>query len=129
VLTLTPAATGASNVFFYSNLALNTTNVSAGTYSLCAEMSAGPHTRYLYAPEMVQIISPPPTMTISISQSGSRQLNIGINGTAGQTIVLQSSTNLVDWTAVGTNALTTSLWNYTNGLPGGPKFYRAMVLQ
>ena len=50
-----------------------------------------------------------------------------MNGISGQTIVLQSSPDLRNWQSLTTNTLTSSRWTYTNNLPAGQQFYRAVL--
>ena len=59
------------------------------------------------------------------------QFRIGVNGVAGQTIVLQDSTNLQAWLPLATNTLATSRWLYTNSLSASPgqRFYRGLLSQ
>src|SRR5262249_42719463 len=88
------------------------TNAAPGFHSLLAVINNGSQTRYLYAPEMVQVIAiPAPVLDITLISSG--QLRIGVNGQTNQTIVLESSSNFSGWQPVATNMLTTSRWNYT----------------
>ena len=105
---------------------LLTTNAAPGPHWLLATINNGNQTRYLYAPEMLQVIAPP---VLDIAQIGIGQFRIGINGQTNQTIVLEGSTNLSSWQPLATNALTTSRWNYTNNSPGGAFvfFYRARI--
>jgi hypothetical protein len=52
---------------------------------------------------------------------------VQILGTANQTTVLQTSTNLIDWTSVATNSLADGTWNFTD--TDGPKpqqYYRVI---
>jgi hypothetical protein len=129
VLTVQPPATGTGSVYYYSTLALNTTNVPAGTYAVYAKISDGTHTRYLYTPELVQITSMVQPPILGIQKSGNDQVSITINGVSGQKIILQSSANLNIWTPIATNTLTTSSWIYTNTAPSNQQFYRATFSQ
>jgi hypothetical protein len=50
-----------------------------------------------------------------------------LNGTIGQILVLQSSTNLFQWVPLVTNTMTSSMVNFTNSTTNFPnKFYRGM---
>lgn len=51
------------------------------------------------------------------------------NMPAGQTVVLQSSPDLQTWTALATNTLTISRWDFTNTPPSisGTRYYRGML--
>jgi len=104
------------------------TNASPGWHSLLAEISGGGRTRYLYAPERVQVTpNQPPTM--DIARINSSQVRVGVDGLPTQTIILQSSTDLFVWQSLATNIFSSTRWVYTNNVPGGSsgQFYRAML--
>lgn len=120
-------ATGAESVYDDSNLALATTNVAPGIYAVYGKISDGVHSRYLYAPELIQIISSRQPPALDIAPLDTNQFRIGVNGIAGQTIVLQVSTNLQTWLPVATNTLAGARWTYTNNVPGAAQFYRVVL--
>lgn len=129
VLSLQPAATGTGSVFYYSNLGLPTTNVTPGVYAIFATITDGKHTRYLYAPELVQITSSLQPPTLEFTKSIGTQFVIAVNGVSDQVIELQSSQDLHTWLPLATNTLSTGSWNYTNSTTiFSRQFYRAVLL-
>jgi hypothetical protein len=122
--------TGADYVSYATvSLTLDATNVTPGYHALYGKIAGGGRTRYLYAPELVQVISSRQPPTLDIAKLNASQFRIGVNGVAGQTIVLQDSTNLTTWLPLATNTLADSRWTYTNTPPGSPgqRFYRAVL--
>ena len=126
-----PPATGSNAVYHYSNLGLATTKVTPGRYSIYVSISDGTHTRYLYAPEPLTVASSLQKPVLAISQFGAGRFRINVSGVTGQTIVLQTSANLMNWLPLATNTLTSAAWILTNSPPPGldTRFYRAMLAQ
>jgi hypothetical protein len=104
------------------------TNATPGLHWLLAVINNGGQIRYLYSPELVQVIGNPAPV-LDIAQIGAGQFRIGVNGQTNQTIVLESSSNFSSWQPLATNTLTASRWNYTNSPASGTSmlFYRARL--
>jgi hypothetical protein len=107
---------------------LTATNIAPGIYSIYGKVSDGTHIRYLYAPELVEVVvSRQPPMVGILELLGSKL--VSINGIPGQTVVLQSSTDLSAWIPVATNSLASGRWDYV--VPTAPnrshEFYRAVL--
>lgn len=73
-------------------------------------------------------IQPSPMPTIDIIGRAT-ELEIGVNGVPGQSIVIQASPDLRNWQSLVTNSLSTTRWVYTNTTFTGstPEFYRAVL--
>jgi hypothetical protein len=123
------ASTGTNQVLNTNLNLFSTSAVPPGTYALFAKVADSFHTRYLYASQKVIISanSQPPSLTNVRLQGGQFQLTI--NGIPGQTIILQASTNLLQWIPLQTNLLsTTSVTNFdSTTLPN--RYYRAALVR
>src|SRR5207247_8718990 len=76
---------GASAVsLLTTNITLHASNAAPGWHTFFATITAAGRTRYLYAPEWVQVIGFPPTL--DITRLSASQFRIAVNGLAGQTI-------------------------------------------
>lgn len=119
---------GASSVSFATtNLLLAASNATPGLHTFFARISGSEHARFRYAPETVQIITPQLPPTLGINQLSATRFRIVVNGLPGQTLVLESSENLLAWQPLATNTLSGGQWVYTNTVTGGEplRFFRA----
>src|SRR6478736_7147867 len=105
--------TGAGFInFSTTNLTLAATNVTPGNYTVLATITGGGHTRHLYAPEAVDVIAPRQRPTLDIVKLNATQYRIGVNGEVGQTVILQSSSDLQTWTTLVTSTLAATRWGF-----------------
>ena len=121
---------GASSVSYaIVSLALDATNAAPGYHALYAKITGGGRLRYLYAPELVRVISSRQPPTLDIAKANASQFRIGVNGLAGQTIVVQNSSNVQVWVPFATNTLATNRWVFTNSPASGTsrQFFRAVL--
>ena len=120
---------GASSVSFATtNILLAASNTAPGLHRFFAKITGGGRSRLLYAPEPIQIVAPQLPPTLAISRISSVQFQIVVNGSPGQTLVLEDSTDLINWLPLATNTLAGSQWFYTNSSAGAlePRFFRAL---
>jgi len=122
--------TGAGSVgFSATNLLLTATNVVPGPYSVLGKLTAGAQSRFLYAPQSVQVLAPSAPPTLDIVKLTATNFRIGVNAQSGQTVVLESSPDLQSWLPLATNVMTSARWDYTNSPAPGleANYYRALT--
>jgi hypothetical protein len=109
--------------------AFNLTNATPGMHMLLGVMNAGGRTRYLYAPESVQVTASEQPPTLDITELTTSQFRLEVHGQAGQTLVLQAAPDLVNWQSIATNTLSSNTWFLTNSQPSAVSrlFYRARL--
>lgn len=123
-----PGTGGSSVALGITSVPMYATNASPGWHTIFASITAGTQTRYLYAPEPILVVAPPPPPTLDITCLSASQVCIGVNGSAGQTVVIQTSSDLITWYSQATNTLVSARWVLTNSPPAGvPMFYRALL--
>ncbi|HSU56167.1 MAG TPA: hypothetical protein VLT36_19065, partial [Candidatus Dormibacteraeota bacterium] len=128
---LTVPGTGTDVKLASSSFPLVSSNATPGWHSIFAVMTAAGHSRFMYAPEKVLVIATqslqPPTLDIGPINGSS--VRVGINAVVGQTIVLQTSSNLLNWQSIATNTLSSTRWNVTNHTPAGMSsmFFRGLL--
>jgi hypothetical protein len=120
--------TGAGSVYI-RNVSLSTSNTPPGTYAVYALISDPGHARYLYAPERVQVLPSQQQPSLELAALTPSQIEIGVNGASGQTVVLQESTDLRNWLSFATNTLSAGRWIHTNNSPANfsAQFFRALI--
>jgi hypothetical protein len=124
------SGTGTNNVFFNStNLALNPVATPPGTYSLFARISDGTHARYLYAPETLTVNPSRQAPVLLAPGFQGNQFGFTISGFPGQIVIIQASTNLVQWDSLATNTLTGTTFIFTDETSTGmaQRYYRAAL--
>lgn len=121
--------TGASSVISgTADFTVNPTNASPGTHALFAKITAGGRTRYLYAPEILTVVSSLRPTRLGIEHENSRQVHVEVTGVPGQRFVLQSSQDFQNWQPLATNWLATNTWSYIIANPVvSPRFYRTIL--
>ncbi len=89
-------------------------NATVGWHAVYAKITGGGRTRYLYAPEYVQVIPSfdPPDVDITSVTAGGAQVRV--SGQAGQVVVLETSGDLVSWQPFVTNRLESAQWTVTD---------------
>lgn len=111
------------------SVGLDPAKAPLGRHALCVAVTAAGRTRHLYAPETVEVLPSlqPPTLDLATAAPG--ELHVGVNALPGQTVVLQSSTNLTEWFALATNTLTSHRWTHVDApaTAAPPRFYRALL--
>ena len=72
------------------------------------------------------VAAPPPPVLKAGSLVGTNTFDLWVNGQAGQSYVLQSTTNFINWSPIQTNTLTSNSWHVLVPVSKNqPIFYRA----
>ena len=127
---LVVSGTGTDKVFLNDlDLALDPLVTPPGKYSLFARISDGLHTRYLYAPEILTVDPSRQAPVLLAARVQNEQLRFTIAGYPGQVVIVQASTNLLNWESVVTNHLTSATIDFTDasGTAVPQRYYRAML--
>jgi hypothetical protein len=102
---------------------------SPGSYTLHGKISAGDYSRSLYAPVGFTILpsAGPPSLSSPSITNGLAQFTV--HGAAGQTLIVQGSTDLTTWASLATNTLAGTTWDYVDGQAPNYslRFYRAVA--
>lgn len=102
------------------------TNAAPGVHRVFARLTTPDgRTRFLHAPQTLTIAPAPVTPVLELAAATETAFQLGVNAVAGQTLVLESSTNLLHWTAWATQTLATARWELTVTNEGGAQFFRA----
>jgi hypothetical protein len=122
--------TGTGAVSFNTlSVTVNAAAVPPGSYSVCAQLNDGVRTRYLYAPQLL-IVTPslqPPSIDSLAFGGGVFRFNV--HGFPGQEVIVQASSDLVNWIPLQTHTFTGTIWEFVDADAGNftRRFYRAML--
>jgi hypothetical protein len=119
--------TGAAVVMGMIPVPVTVTNVPVGMHRLFVKLTAGNRRRVLYAAQSLQAVAgvTPPWLDIASTAAG---VLVGVNGSAGQSVVLEISPDLQLWNPVATNALTNPRWELPRETSATNEFFRARLL-
>jgi hypothetical protein len=103
-------------------------SVSAGAYAVFVKLTGAGRARIFYAPEVLRIVPDmtPPILDIAAGAEGT--LTLGVNGAAGQTVVIEDSVDLRAWQPFWTNQLSAGRWEIPLRPTGSNQFFRARLL-
>lgn len=111
-----------------ASVTIDSTNSPAGFHAIYAKITGGGRSRYLYAPEILNVVSSFARPTLDVVRSGN-QVTVGVNGVAGQIVILDSAPSIGSWSPMVTNRLSTNRWTVPYMLPAGSgsQFFRARL--
>jgi hypothetical protein len=106
---------------------LDATNAPAGNYTVFVKVTAGARSRYLYAGDVLTVVpsTAPPWLDIAADTGGG--VVVGVNGVAGQTVIVQQADAFGTWQSVATNLLAAPRWVIPMPATSANTFYRAVV--
>lgn len=111
------------------NLATDPALLPPGNYAVCVVLTDGARTRHLYAPQLLGVGPSllPPTIP-QITRLGD-VVELTVQGTAGQRIVLEAGDDLAAWFPLATNVVSAAPWLHPDSaFPGLPRrYYRAVL--
>lgn len=111
LLSATAASAGVSNIrIATANVPVTNLVAEVGWHSIFAKISGGGRTRYIYTPELVQIVPTFEQPRLAMGATASGGIFVEVIGQTGQIVTVDRSTNLVDWEPLSTNQLTAKQW-------------------
>jgi hypothetical protein len=81
--------------------------------------------RFLHAPQRLSRLPPFTSPTLDLVSAAENTLRLGINGAAGQTLVIEFAEQPGAWTAFATQTLSAARWELTVTNVGSAGFFRA----
>ncbi len=113
------------------NPTVNPAAAAPGVYAVCAQLSDGLHTRYLYAPELLEVTpstqSPAVDTTSLVLANGA--LRFDVVAFPGQNVTVLATTDFVDWIPLQSHIFTGTVWEFVDADAGkfARRFYRAVL--
>lgn len=100
-----------------------------GSYSVCAQLTDGGRTRYLYAPQMLTVTLSRQVPSIDSTALSGGVFHCTVLGFPGQQVTMMASADLMTWTPLQTYTLTGTTWEFADPDAAGftQRFYRAML--
>jgi len=101
--------------------------LAPGAYRLMVRMTGGGRSRSLHTSETIQVLPGMQPLWLDIVQLSETEMEIGVNGSPGQAVVLERADEALVWTPMATNTLGSSRWAVTNALESDAvlRLYRA----
>jgi hypothetical protein len=123
-------STGTNNIGLLQTTAIpNPATTPGGTYYVYGTISDGSRTRYLCAPQRIVLDAnrQPPVLVQARIESG--LFHCTVSAAPNQRVVIQGSTNLIDWVSVQTNTMTSTSWDFADPASATlvHRFYRAVL--
>lgn len=106
---------------------LDVTNAPVGNYAVFVKLSGGGRSRLMYAPAELSVVPGTAAPWLDIRTDGDGTVVLGVNGTAGQTVVVQQSPDWNAWQPLATNTLASARWELSRPAAGTNSFYRAVL--
>lgn len=122
--------TGTSAVSFNTlGVSVNAIVVPPETYSVCARLTDGTRTRYLYAPQLLAVTPKPPSLDAATIEFSGGALHFDVHALPGQQVTVMASADLINWVPLETHTFTGTVWEFVDADAGNfPKrFYRAQL--
>jgi hypothetical protein len=115
--------------FANSDLSIPINTQSVGRFFVGASITKNGRTRYLYAPERLQIEPPIIPAAISITDHTPNSVLLTITGAEGRTVIIERSEDLLQWTSISTNVLGSAPTQLDEPLGPAPahEFFRALT--
>jgi hypothetical protein len=128
VLQKTLADTGTNKITFTNiNFQPDPALVAPGNYRLFARITENNRSRYLYTPGGVTFTASTWSPWLTPLGVNGNQFHFAVHGYAQQKVIVQVSTDLLNWMPLTTNTLTTGSAEIFDALVPAQRFYRAVL--
>ncbi|MEO5720207.1 MAG: hypothetical protein ABIR71_01900 [Chthoniobacterales bacterium] len=126
------AQTG-TNAIAFTLLELNPdpATVPPGAYAVCAQITDGARTRYLYSSQNLVVtpsLQPPAIDRSSLALSGGA-MRFQVHAFSGQTVTILATADFSEWVPLQTHTFTGTTWEFVDASAGEftRRFYRAVL--
>ena len=124
--------TGTSAVSFNMvSATIDAATIAPATYAVFTRLSDNGRTRYLYAPDLLEVTpsQQPPEIDASSLTLKDGVLRLNVHGFPGQEIVIEATTDLHSWVPIQSHTFTGQVWEFVDAEAGNfqKRFYRAVL--